>query len=237
MPTTPTVITSSEPERLQAHMQRVQERLTQLDSPHGQEEIQARADRVNDALPASGRNNLISQAFKATTNAKRLFWLRREAELVSQAAKPHSPCSSGCSHCCHINVLVAESEAKVIAKELGIKLCEPDPANIMVTGDYTSEEGLARFEREKATRNMSHFGAACPFLKNHQCAIYASRPMACRQQINMDTDNLLCQLVEGANIPVPYLNQQLAMAAQLLLWGQSARLADIRDWFPTSTTP
>lgn len=215
------------------HMQAVHARIAQLQSPEMSQRLEGKVERINARIPGASRGNLIEQAFRSSSNAKRLMWLRKEADITQKAAEPESACRAGCSHCCHINVLVPEPEARVIAKEIGLHApAQPDPRNILITGDYASDEGMAKFQREKETRHMSHFGQPCPFLLNNQCSIYSFRPMVCRQQISLDDDELLCRLVDGESIPVPYLNQQISQAAQLILWGPQTRLADIRDWFP-----
>jgi hypothetical protein len=57
--------------------------------------------------------------------------------------------------------------------------------------------------------------------------------MACRLLLNLDDDDLLCRLVDGVEIPVPYANS--GQLKTLFLMAQaSSQLADIRDFFPVS---
>ena len=72
----------------------------------------------------------------------------------------------------------------------------------------------------------------CAFLVDDRCSIYEHRPLACRHLFNVDVDNLLCQLVPGVAIEVPYLGMQGEQVAYVSAMGANARLADIRDWFP-----
>ena len=215
-----------------SHMQAVQARVATLFAPGGDGHLQAKAEAVNLAISPGQRTQLVKQAFKATGAAKKLFWLHREAEVVARAAMPQSACRSGCSSCCHINVSVSESEARVISKETGIPMASPPDDQVILVGDLTTREGLQRFEDAKEAHMQGRFGQPCTFLKDGRCSIYEHRPMACRQQINLDDDDLLCRLVEGESIPVPYLNQQPSQIAYVMLWGERSRLADIRDWFP-----
>jgi hypothetical protein len=112
--------------------------------------------------------------------------LWRAVDEVGAIAKPRSACRKGCSHCCHISVLIPAQEAALIGRRIGVK-----PAK--VTGI------TQRGDIEAGYHNP------CPFLKDGACSIYASRPLACRQQFNMDTDALLCELI-GVPPKVPYLN-------------------------------
>jgi hypothetical protein len=105
---------------------------------------------------------------------------------VGAIAGPRSACRKGCSHCCHTSVLLPAQEAALIGRRIGVK-----PRR--VTGITTRDAIKAGYDNP------------CPFLKDDACSIYASRPFACRQQYNMDSDALLCELV-GEPSKVPYLN-------------------------------
>lgn len=215
-------------------MQAVEARLDALNTPSSASRLQARADKVNQAIKPKQRQQLVEQAFKASGAAKKLFWLRREAEVVSKAVLPHSACRKGCSDCCNINVMLSESEARVIAKAIGRPISEPAPGKVLVPDKLMTEAGMMQFQLEKEQITKDRTGHPCTFLEAGRCSIYEHRPMACRQQFNLDDDSLLCQLVEGGDIPVPYLYQQPAQAAYLMLWGTKSRMADIREWFPVA---
>ena len=227
----PLVITPSEPQ-YKAHMQAVEARIEVLNTPEAAKRLEARADRVNQAVKPEQRQQLVEQAFKASGAAKKLFWLRREAEVVSKAILPHSACRNGCSDCCNINVMLSEGEARVIAKAIGRPISEPAPGKALVPNNLMTQAGMMQFQQEKPHVTRDRIGHPCTFLEAGRCSIYEHRPMACRQQFNLDDDNLLCKLVEGGDIPVPYLNQQTAQVAYLMLWGSNSRMADIREWFP-----
>ncbi len=47
-------------------------------------------------------------------------------------------------------------------------------------------------------------GTSCPFLRDSACSIYAHRPTVCRTLLNLDDDALLCELVDGVEVLVPY---------------------------------
>ena len=78
---------------------------------------------------------------------------------------------------------------------------------------------------------MKWFGVDCPFLVDEQCSIYSSRPLACRLQMNVDDDDLLCRLVDGEDVRAPYVNVTEHNLAALQAFGMKVPLADIRDWF------
>ena len=61
---------------------------------------------------------------------------------------------------------------------------------------------------------------------------YSSRPLQCRLLLNMDEDALLCQLVEGSTINVPYLNTQEHHVDSVVILGAHQDYDDIRNWFP-----
>ncbi|MFL9933634.1 YkgJ family cysteine cluster protein [Paraburkholderia sp. RL18-103-BIB-C] len=122
----------------------------------------------------------------AMTISAKIEALWEAVDEIGKTAAPHAACRRGCSHCCHTSVLMPAQEAALIGKRIGVK-----PAK--VTG--VTQRG----DIESGYHNP------CPFLKDGACSIYASRPLACRQQFNMDTDALLCELV-GAPSKVPYLN-------------------------------
>lgn len=151
---------------------------------------------------------------RSSTDA-RYAALRQLADLFVEAAKGIAPCRSGCTHCCHIPVAMAPSEARVIARATGRALSK--------RGVKLAARGVGRTEYGYET--------PCPFLKEGGCSIYAVRPIACRALISLDGDDLLCRLVPGASIQVPYLNlSDLQMLLATLALGEG--LADIRDFFP-----
>lgn len=192
--------------------------------------LQERSQAIQQAFTLEQHDRLLKQAMLATTGAKRLFWLRREADLVIAAAKPFSGCSSGCSHCCHIGVSVCESEAQLIGREIGVPPSRPPDGSSVVMDPDQDTDAL----EEAALALKDEFrGVPCTFLgADGRCQIYSSRPLACRWQINMDVDGLLCELVPGGGVPVPYLNTMEAKAAYFFAFGKVQRMSDLRHFFP-----
>lgn len=214
-------------EDLDEHMQKVQARLAEVDRGS---ELEGRVNQMSARVDSVARKRLLDTAVAAKTQSQRIHWLRRQADLLLKAADGLSPCSSGCSHCCHIGVLAAEPEAIAIGKVVGRAPAKP-PLDRVFTVDQveTTKESTVR-----EAFDSRHFGKPCPFLDNGRCSIYEHRPLACRHLISMDRDDLLCRLVPGARITVPYVNTTAEQFAYLLAMGGHSRIADIRDWFPSS---
>ena len=55
--------------------------------------------------------------------------------------------------------------------------------------------------------------------------------MVCRSHMNLDQDELLCRLIPGVAVPVPYLDTRLLALASIEILGASQPLADLRQWF------
>lgn len=196
-----------------------------------------RAKHVAARIPVQARQRLLQRAIDAGTVSQRVFWLRREAALVADAASGVAACKTGCAHCCHISVLVAEPEAKEIGRAIGRK-----PAAVPVDRFFTGAEALDEVDGGNAAATAKRdvvsqeaLGVPCPFLIENRCSIYAHRPLACRFLFNLDDDDLLCRLVPGVTISVPYLSMQSEQVASVVAMGTNARLADIRDWFPLTS--
>lgn len=153
---------------------------------------------------------LMGVALDASSSRQRVIWMYKAGEQFSKAYAPAAACRSGCSHCCHVPVGVTEAEAKEIGLAIGRAPAKNPPRAEGGDGDYTKP---------------------CPFLKDNACSIYASRPMACRLLLNLDSDDLLCRLVPGSEIPVPYADNRQFRIGMANMWGAS-RISDIRDWFP-----
>lgn len=145
----------------------------------------------------------------------KLIRLRHLASEWTGVFAAKTACAKGCSHCCHINSAVPRSEARLMAKELGLTLSEPKEI----------------YDIERAEEMQHFFGVPCTFLKEGKCSIYKSRPLVCRTLVNMDNTDLLCRLVPGKPIPVPYLNTTEIQGYFAYLTHKD-QFADIREWFP-----
>lgn len=154
---------------------------------------------------------LIIAATSASTAAKRVLWINKAADALARAYQPVSACKEGCSHCCRIPVNLTKAEAEVLGKAIGRK-----PAPL---ASHNTNESVEF--------------PPCSFLVDEKCSVYQHRPAVCRTHMNMDQDDLLCRLVPGAKIPVPYLDTRPIVMARVQVGGHSTN-ADIRQWFPST---
>lgn len=196
------------------------ERFDSLD--HLPQDVQARFALAQEQAPARARLanpermsdmvRLLDASRTASTRKKQVVWIQRAAQAFSVAHAPQAACSSGCSHCCHIPVKVFQSEAEVIGRAIGRR-----PASLPENVDELRIEG---------------YDWPCPFLQDNQCSIYAHRPTLCRSHLNMDADDLLCRLLPGLAVPVPYADARPIQWALVATSGRNERIADLRQWFP-----
>ncbi|WP_051390809.1 YkgJ family cysteine cluster protein [Paraburkholderia mimosarum] len=178
------------------------------------------------ALPIKRRhhetiNRVINNPAISTDAKIEALW--RAVDQIGALAAPHSACRSGCSHCCHTAVLLPPQEAALIGRRIGV-----EPAK--VTGVTQREDVRAGYDNP------------CPFLSAGACSIYESRPLACRQQYNMDgIDALLCELVGDEPTKVPYLkllDYHTALVMMCIKRSGGGRkidlpsVGDIREFFP-----
>ncbi len=172
------------------------------------------ASRAAASAPPEVRPNvhrLLATAVRAPTAAKRVMWLHRAADTLATAYSGVSACRSGCNHCCFIPVKVSATEARVMGRAVGREPAPVDTHKPVHTEAYDSP---------------------CPFLADGICGVYAHRPAVCRTHLNLDVDDLLCRLVPGQAVPVPYLDTRLFALASIQIEPDEGSWADLRQWFP-----
>lgn len=190
--------------------------------PHLQMRLETAGDHAYAAVDR-GENSFDKPAYKtAILNARktslstgeRTLWLRKAADVMLEAYGPHSACKSGCSHCCHIPVTISQAEAHAIGRVTGRTPTPPAKLQPVEIRGYESP---------------------CPFLdkKTQGCSIYQERPFVCRSHMNMDEDELLCKLIEGEKVPVPYMDTRQLHLVALEIQPKASLWADIREWFPS----
>ncbi|WP_295856409.1 YkgJ family cysteine cluster protein [uncultured Xylophilus sp.] len=165
----------------------------------------------------------------ARTVAKRVHWLQRAADRHLEPLAAVSACRSGCTHCCHIALTITDAEAQLLPQASGRPAVRP--ADAVRREDL---QAMARDERLQVDALDAEL-VSCPFLSEGACSVYATCPLACRVQLNLDDDDLLCQLVPGVDVPVPYADATSIRGLWLALQ-PSALYADIRSFFPAGGT-
>ena len=142
-----------------------------------------------------------------------------QADLAAQG-RPVS-CGPGCAMCCRHLVTLGEAEALRLA---GVVRALPQPRRARVKERF--QAGLARLEKsgllpellaaftrapgdwvrfQRLQRDYWELDLACPFLEQGACAIYAERPLVCRQHL-MTTPPAACADPFG---PQTYLEKVL----------------------------
>lgn len=184
--------------------------------------------KVRTVQPSREAEQLVKAAQKASTAAQRVIWLQRAASAWAKPIETVAACRKGCAHCCHISVTISAVEAAVIGRHTGVKPAQPD-SSVHLQTLQDMQQALSEIQKISARTEPS----PCPFLVNDACSIYEARPMACRLLLNLDDDALLCQLIPGQAVPVPYANSDQLKTIYLMAQVASP-LADIRDFFPTA---
>lgn len=197
--------------------------------PSAQADAQANADQI-ERRRAAGSARQLHQALAARVTERhigpkeRLRRLRRLYDAWAKDVYPNSACRSGCSHCCHIGVAVTRAEAELISEETRFPLQAQQaqaPASALAAVETTRQ----------AADELALRPRPCTFLsESGRCTIYASRPLACRQLHNLDIDDLLCRLIPGVAVPVPYADAT-EMEILSITTMRDAHMADIRAWF------
>lgn len=131
---------------------------------------------------------------------------------------PNVECKKGCSHCCHVPVMVTAMEAFYIQTKTGRKANEI---------------------RRKKERTRKPDGSPCPFLKANSCSIYEFRPLACRTFASYDGEKECAKggdnkhwMCNVDSSPI-FQNSAMVLAKHSIDMAKKrqARYSDIRDWF------
>lgn len=91
-----------------------------------------------------------------------------KTQLAQKGAKPIS-CTKGCSFCCYLHIVIAKSEAELLAKHV-------TPEMIPALQFQAKAETY-----EQWNKIQPHKKKQCVFLKDGECSIYNDRPSSCRK--------------------------------------------------------
>jgi len=184
---------------------KVNARLREPPSWASKEPTESEKNRHDDAM------RLLGAAQRASKTAQRITWLNKAADAFSASHASRAACKDRCDHCCHIPVKLSQAEAAFLGKAIGRA---PTPAS-----------ELSQTPWDQAPMSP------CTFLEAGHCSVYVNRPAVCRTHMNMDRDDLLCRLVPGLDIPVPYADTRAFAFVSMHIAGEG-EWADIRQWFP-----
>lgn len=164
-------------------------------------EVQALRDRVQ---------RVVNENSSVSSRKRKLTQLMLDAVA---AVESEVVCRKGCSHCCHIPVMILAGEAERLAEATGRPMT-----------------GLPIRDPRTINRD-AYMGEPCPFLVDNACSVYEVRPLACRLHHNLGYDPSVCD-VSVVNV-VPMFNSfrwfELGYA---YLAGNKEAVGDIRDFFP-----
>lgn len=188
------------------------------------------AAAIERAAPPTGRAaQLVKAAQRAPTARQRVIWLQRAASAWAEPLDQVSACAPGCNHCCHISVMISDTEARLLGEAVGVQPQTPGYAPL-------TAELSGNVQLHGAPKLEALYNDPCPFLQDGMCGVYAHRPLACRTHINLDVDSALCRLMPGDAPKVPYADASELKAFHLVAQ-PSARWADIRAFFPPGNRP
>jgi hypothetical protein len=166
---------------------------------------------------------LLAAAGRARTRQQRVIWLQRWASAWVEPLATQAACTRGCSHCCHIPVAITSTEAVLIGTASAKPVATP-------AGLSCGDLDFAKVSDWEA-QQQRFVGQPCPFLRGNECSIYDRRPFRCRVHVSLDDDDLLCRLVGGQDVPVPYADTRQVLA--IFMAAQPGEtMADIREFFP-----
>ena len=148
---------------------------------------------------------------------RKVIRLRRIADEAAKVIAPFTPCSKGCSACCHNPAIISEFEAMLIAQSTGTPAATPERVFDPTAAAETRRE-----------YHSHHAGVACSFLKDGLCSIYAQRPTVCRVQHSLDDSATGC---DGGRQPAALELTEIYQAERRMM-GRLMIYADIREFFP-----
>ncbi|MBV8534911.1 MAG: YkgJ family cysteine cluster protein [Alphaproteobacteria bacterium] len=148
--------------------------------PSGADIANAVQFKALDALRASRTPSGLAAAVATAGDAADAAWAQARP-AVEARKEPGFACAAGCAWCCHQQVAVAPAEAVAIARHVLQNF--PPPALAALKSRLA---GLDRRTRGLGVARRAELKAACAFLEDGRCTIYAVRPLRCRGVYSRD---------------------------------------------------
>lgn len=146
---------------------------------------------------------------------RKVIWI---ADAVVKALKPHVACSPGCSHCCHMNTIIYEHEARRLAEVSGRK---------MKVLPY-------RLPNVVSMEGMQFNAMPCPFLVADKCSVY-DRPLVCRVHHSLSKQGSDCDPFSDS-LRIPHMYDPDIIEVPYKLLNESANplepMGNIAEFFP-----
>lgn len=150
---------------------------------------------INENIVASTLKELISLAEDFT-----------EKQKSSDPPPAAIMCRAGCSHCCHIRVLVTPPEVILLSQFIRDTFSEDELHKLMerLTVADSITHGMSDDEHGSAH-------VRCPLLVNDRCSVYAARPLECRGYVSMDVESCRNTFNNYADWDVPVFLPQYSI--------------------------
>lgn len=168
--------------------------------------------------------HLIDKAQTASRATKRIRIILEAASAWGQELAAVAACQRGFSACCSIPVPTTSAEARHLSSVSGHEM--ELPIGELSVRQYAQRPEQLRLDQ---TDDRAH-SSACPSLKGHECSVYDVRPMVRRTHFSLADSALLCQVVPGQPVSVPFANATGLRVRALMMQSDEA-FADIREFF------
>jgi hypothetical protein len=161
-------------------------------------------------------NRELTKLMMANGSARSKWRKLREIALrINEAVIPHTVCTTGCSHCCHISVSITKHEAAVIGEAIG-----------------RTPEAVPHATPDKDAQVERYFGKPCTFLEEGRCSIYEHRPLSCILHHSVGASPALCDTrVSVTESIIPSIDMGNFWKVHALLLHDDT-FADLREFFP-----
>lgn len=129
-----------------------------------------------------------------------------QAEAASKGIV--AACHRGCDFCCHRVVAATLPEVIEVTEEVQARFTPDEKAALLKRCEEYEEatKGYWRLESQLAN-------APCPFLVDHDCSIYDSRPLSCHSRNSTNPESCRKAFIEGIGSPEGIIEGQADIAS------------------------